>query len=145
LRLSGGPAVSTDLTWFEVNGARQLLGQTFDSIRQIINRAEITHEGILRSFREAGWSTEVSLLGGYRCDAYKEGVVVEIEAVDKSSVIDVLHRDLFRLQMLQRMGVLKVAVLITRRSGGEVSLEKVKKDMEIYRKYYNTSLLVLNV
>jgi hypothetical protein len=64
----------------------------------------------LRSFGEAGWSTEVSLLGGYRCDAYKDGVVVEIEAVDKSSVIDVLHRDLFRLQMLQRMGVLKVAV-----------------------------------
>jgi hypothetical protein len=104
------PTVPADLTWFEVNGAKQLLGQTFDSIKQVINRAEKTHEGILNSFRKVGWSTEVSLLGGYRCDAYKDGVVVEIEAVDKSSVIDVLHRDLFRFQMLQRMGVLKVAV-----------------------------------
>jgi hypothetical protein len=43
------------------------------------------------------------------------------------------------------MGVLKVAVLITRRSGGEVSLEKVREDMEIYGKYYDTPLLVLGV
>lgn len=130
---------------YEVNNALRLLGKEYGIIKQIINNAEITHNCILQSFKEAGWSTEASLLGNYRCDAYKDGVVVEIESVNGSSIIDILHRDLFRFLMLQRMGKLKVAILITRVSGGEISLEKVKKDMEVFGKYYDTPLLVIGI
>ena len=45
--------------------------------------------------------------------------------------------------MLYKMERLKVAVLITRASGGEVSLEKIKKDMEIFSRYYEVPLLVI--
>jgi len=43
------------------------------------------------------------------------------------------------------MGKLKVAVLVTRLPGGEVSLEKVKKDMEVFGRYYETPLMVLGL
>ncbi|RKY52475.1 MAG: hypothetical protein DRP89_07635 [Candidatus Neomarinimicrobiota bacterium] len=141
----GTITIHREPTLYEVNSAIPLLGKAYNNIKQIINNAEITHDGILRSFKEAGWPTEVSLLGSYRCDAHKDGVVVEVESVDKSSVIDVLHRDLFRFLMLQRMGKLKVAILITRVSGGEVSLDKVRKDMELFGKHYEPPLLVLGI
>lgn len=140
-----GKKNSQGITIYEMNNAMQLLGKTYNDLKQIIINAENSHKGIQKSFKESGWLIEKSLLGKYRCDAYKDGIVVEIESIDRSSVIDVLHRDLFRFMMLYRMGKLKVGVLITSVSSEEVSLKKVRSDMEIYGKYYDVPLLVLGI
>ncbi|HDP99204.1 MAG TPA: hypothetical protein ENN22_08485 [bacterium] len=131
---------------YEINDAKQLLGEEYNNISQIIRSAKkVTHADIVQSFKKAGWSTEVPLLGRYRCDAFKNKIGVEVESVDKSSVVDVLHRDFFRFMMLHRMHKLKVAILITRISGGEVSLKKVKDDLEIYGEHYETPLMVFGI
>jgi hypothetical protein len=131
---------------FEVNGARATLGLAFDELSRIVNVVDPpTHAGFTHAFQKAGWSTEVPLLGKYRVDAFKEGVAVEVESVDKSSVIDTLHRDFFRFHMLFRMGKISTAVVVTRRSGGEVSLEKARDDLAIFGKHYEVPLLIIGV
>ncbi|MDI6782992.1 MAG: hypothetical protein QME64_02725 [bacterium] len=130
---------------YEINGAKSILGDEFDRILQIIKSANITHDGIMQAFKVAGWQTEVRILGNYKTDVYKDGIIIEIESVDKSSVIDVLHRDLFRFSILKKMGKLKIAILITSISGGEVNLVKVQNDMNLYGKHYEVPLLAFGV
>lgn len=135
-----------ELNVLSINGGRELVGALFEEINQAVSSAiPPNHQGIVSSLAREGWSTEVSLLGGYRCDAYKDGVVIEVESVDKSSVIDVLHRDFFRFLMLLKMKRIRTAVLVTRIAGGEISLEKVKSDLKIYGDYYEVPLLVIGI
>jgi len=72
-------------------------------------------------------------------------MAVEIESVDRSSVIDVLHRDLFRFLILWRMGKIEAAAIVTRLEGGEVSLRKVQSDLELYGRCYDVPLLVVGL
>ncbi len=134
---------------FEVisfNGGHEVLGTTIEEIKGIVAAVSPpTHKGIMESFERAGWSTEVNLLGSYRCDVYKDGVAIEVESVDKSSVIDVLHRDFFRFLILLRMGRIRVAVLITSITGGEVSLRKAESDLRLYGDHYEVPLVLIGV
>ncbi len=134
------------MEWFELNECRSILGEKFDELLRVAKGVDpVSHEGFVYGFRRAGWSTEEALLGRYRLDAFKDGVAVEIESVEKSSVIDVLHRDFFRFLILFRMGKIRAAVIITRRAGGEVSLEKAKQDLALFGKHYEVPLLIMGV
>lgn len=156
------PAIQNDsLTWskvgrhdqrlalelFEINGARAIIGrQDFDELSHIVSGLQpVTHEGMVHALQKAGWAIEVPLLGRYGLDAFRDGVAVEVESVEKSSVIDTLHRDFFRFLMLYRMKKITSAVTITRRAGGEVNLRKARDDLEIFGSHYEVPLIVVGV
>ena len=129
--------------YFSINGVRQA---AIDAVLEAIKASDYrTHRALIEAFGRAGWETEKRLLGAYRTDAYKNGMAVEIESVDRSSVIDVLHRDLFRFQILWRMSKIEAASIVTRLEGGEVSLRKVQSDLELYGLYYDVPLLVVGL
>jgi len=130
---------------FAFKDADKILGSVLEEIKRIVSLCPRTHHAIVSSFRNSGWNTEVILLGAYRCDVYKNGTAIEVEAVDKTSVIDVLHRDLFRFLILYRMGKIRVGVLVTSLSGGEVNFEKAVKELELYGRFYEVPLLLIGV
>lgn len=126
--------------------AAQVLGHLLEEIERAIGESpSFSHTDIIESFAKLDWKTEVPLIGQYRCDALKEKVAVEIEATDKSSVIDTLHRDFFRFLILYRMGKIKAGVLITRASGGEVNFQKVIDELELYGIYYEAPLFIVGL
>ena len=134
------------LVTFPFKGARTVLGDLCNELIEAVGRASSrSHSDIVKSLSDAGWSTEVSLLGQYRLDAFKDGIGVEVEATDKSSVIDVLHRDFFRFLMLYKKGEIRTGVLITSLMGGEVNLEKAKSDLDLYGDQLEVPLLIIGL
>ncbi|MFQ6126686.1 MAG: hypothetical protein ACE5R6_19080 [Candidatus Heimdallarchaeota archaeon] len=102
-----------EIVEYSFKGAKTILGMLLNEIREVIKSSTRRHNEIISSFRRRGWNTEVSLLASYRCDVYKDYVAIEVESTDKSSVIDVLHRNFFRFWILYRMKKIKAAILIT--------------------------------
>lgn len=136
---------SQEIVEYSFKGAKTILGMLLNEIREIIKSSTRSHNEIISSFRRRGWNTEVSLLASYRCDVYKDNVAIEVESTEKSSVIDVLHRDLFRFWILYRMKKIKTAVLITSYKGGEVNYQRVLEDLETYGDYYDVPLFVIGI
>lgn len=138
--------VAKVLFTYSFKNAEKILGSILADIEKAIKEASsCAHDDLVKSFSKLGWNTEFSLLGRYRCDAWKEGISVEIEATDKSSVIDVVHRDFFRFWILYRMDKIKAGVIITRAMGGEVNFQKIKSELKLYGDYYEVPLYIIGL
>lgn len=84
-------------------------------IKEIIeSTATLTHDSIQKSFLRKGWKVERLFENRrYDCDAYKDRVVVEIEAVDKERTIDYFHRIFFRFLAWRDEKKMDAGVLVT--------------------------------
>ena len=81
-------------------------------------------------FSTCSFETEVSKfpISGYRLDAFKDGTCVEIER----SLIDTIHRSLFRAIWAHSKGLLDVLVLIVP-TYKEPRFENVRRDIEAFK------------
>jgi hypothetical protein len=87
------------------------------------------HDHVQRFLNDNGWNIEVSKfpVSSYRLDAFNEGIGVEIER----SLIDAIHRSLFRCIWSYRKGQLEGLVLIVP-TYKEPAFETVKRDIQAF-------------
>lgn len=88
-----------------------------NEIKEIIaNIRMLDHEHIKQLFQAKGWKSDkdAKLFSDreYDCDAYKEGVKVEIEAFHKMRTRDYFHRVFFSFLAWRDEGKLEVGVLV---------------------------------
>ena len=88
------------------------------------------HNQLKYFFHKNRWDVEVSLFPviSYRIDAFKEKTGVEIE----KSLIDAVHRSLFRCQWSYAKGKLDVLVFIVPKNE-EPKFEQVKRDLQEFK------------
>jgi hypothetical protein len=88
------------------------------------------HSKLQYYFHENRWDIEVSLFPAtsYRLDAFKAKTGLEIER----SLIDAIHRSLFRCQWAYARGKLDVLVLIVP-TYKEPKFEQVKRDLQEFK------------
>jgi hypothetical protein len=88
------------------------------------------HKQLQYFFHKNRWDIEVSLfpVTNYRLDAFKDKTAIEIER----SLIDAIHRSLFRCQWAYAKGKLEVLVLIVP-NYKEPKFEQVKRDLQEFR------------
>ena len=88
------------------------------------------HNQLQYYFHENRWDIEVSLfpVTSYRLDAFKEKTGIEIE----KSLIDAIHRSLFRCQWAYVNGKLDVLVFIVP-TDKEPKFEQVKRDLQEFQ------------
>jgi hypothetical protein len=98
------------------------------SLTDLSSKAD--HDKIQSFFHNNGWDIEVSKfpVTRYRLDAFKEGTGVEIER----SLIDAIHRSLFRCIWSHSKGQLDLLVFIVP-TYKEPEFEKVKRDIEVFK------------
>jgi hypothetical protein len=100
------------------------------------------HDAVQEVFRGNGWETEVSKfpVAGYRFDAYRDKTGVEIER----SLIDAIHRSLFRSLWAYRRGVLDCLVFIVP-TYKEPKFSSVTRDIEAFSEVLPYPILVVGV
>lgn len=121
---------------FSFRKAEEIL-KTKNQLSTIMNAASLTdlsskadHDKVQGFFHDDGWDIEVSKfpVSMYRLDAFKEGTGVEIER----SLIDAIHRSLFRCNWSYAMGQLDLLVFIVP-TYKELEFDKVKRDIEEFK------------
>lgn len=81
-------------------------------IDELLKLPERLAPALQKLFVQRGWESEVVLLKetGYRHDASKNGVLVEIDL--RGSLIDAVHRNFLRAQELHNRGLIDVLVQV---------------------------------
>jgi hypothetical protein len=129
-------AESVSLKVFSFRGAEEILDRK-GQLSFILKAASSTslsskadHKQLQYYFHENRWDIEVSLfpVTSYRLDAFKEKTGIEIER----SLIDAIHRSLFRCQWAFDKARLDVLVLIVP-TYREPKFEQVKRDLEEFK------------
>ena len=129
-------AGSLRLQTFSFKGAEEILDRK-GQLSFILKAASSTHlsskedhNQLQYYFHENRWDIEVSLfpVTSYRLDAFKAKTGVEIER----SLIDAIHRSLFRCQWAYVRGKLDVLVLIVP-TYMEPKFEQVKRDLQEFK------------
>jgi hypothetical protein len=124
--------------------AKGILGNLTNSIAS----ANRTHGEICSQLLKDGWETEVRLFphAQYRADALWDRIVIEIESIDKSSVIDAIHRDFLRFLVLYQQEKIDSAVLVVRAENtGEVNFHRVTADLRAFGNALSVPILVIGV
>jgi hypothetical protein len=124
------------VAYYEFRGARVLISSKgqLEGIQRIAEltglSSEEDHKVVLQAFSELGWETEKSVfpVKGYRLDAYKCKTGVEVER----SLIDAVHRSLFRCTWAYRNGFLDVLVFIIPFRNNEINFNNIKRDLEAF-------------
>ena len=100
------------------------------------------HNQLQYYFHENRWDIEVSLfpVTSYRLDAFKAKTGIEIE----SSLIDAIHRSLFRCQWAYGRGKLDVLVLIVP-TYTEPKFEQVKRDLQEFKEIIPYPIYLIGV
>ena len=108
--------MNRDVEIFSHNNAKKIIAAAglLEEISAILQQVEKNHDSVRREFAARGWDVEEKLFPnlGYRIDAFKDKIAVEIEAISASSIIDVLHRDYFRFMMLHSMKIIDAGVSV---------------------------------
>jgi len=107
-----------DFERFDHNGAeavlkrKGLLAEIEDTIKAFPSVAKGSPHLLQELFAQRGWDLEVVLLKetGYRHDAFKDGVLVEIDL--RGSLLDAVHRNFLRTQELHNRGLTDVLVQV---------------------------------
>ena len=129
-------AESVSLKVFSFRGAEEILDRK-GQLSFILKAASSTsllskedHKQLQYFFHKNRWDIEVSLfpVTNYRLDAFKDKIGVEV----KRSLIDAIHRSLFRCQWAYSKGKLDVLVLIVP-TYKEPKFEQVKRDLQEFR------------
>jgi uncharacterized protein YifN (PemK superfamily) len=100
------------------------------------------HNQLQYYFHENRWDIEVSLfpVTSYRLDAYKAKTGIEIER----SLIDAIHRSLFRCQWAYDRGKLDVLVLIVP-TIREPKFDQVKRDLQEFKEIIPYPIYLIGV
>lgn len=107
-----------------------------------------THDEICGQLLKDGWETEVRLFphAQYRADALRDRIVVEIESVDKTSVIDVIHRDFLRFLVLYQQEKIDAGVLVVRAENKRgVNFHRVTSDLREFGDAVSVPILVVGI
>ena len=123
--------VPPKMKFFDFNNALSVLESKgiLSEVWEIIDSITIVdHNTIQKLFSNKGWGTEKQILPetNWKWDAYKNKVVVSIEF----SLIDAVHRDLFRLLMWYHQAKHDAVIYITT-TFKEPKFHNVKRDFEI--------------
>jgi len=130
------PAKSMSLKTFSFKEAEEIL-QRKCQLSIILQAASLNdlsskkdHNQLQYFFHKNRWDIEVSLapVTNYRLDAFKEKTGIEIER----SLIDSIHRSLFRCQWANAQGKLDVLVFIVP-TYKEPKFEHVKRDLQEFK------------
>ena len=128
--------VSVSLKTFSFREAEEIL-QRKGQLKLILKAASLTslsskedHNQLQYFFHKNRWDVEVSLFPvvAYKLDAFKEKTAVEIER----SLIDAVHRSLFRCLWAYAKGKLEALVFIVP-TYKEPKFEQVKRDIEEFK------------
>lgn len=119
-------------------GAKAILEKKglLSEINDVINSIETVRAGIhdiIKGLLGAkGWEMEKNLLKGtgYVHDAYKNGVVVEIDM--RGSLLDSVHRNFLRAQVLYNLKAIDALVQITEIER-EPKFRAMKRDIELFK------------
>lgn len=100
------------------------------------------HNAVQEVFRKSGWETEASKfpVAGYRLDAFSTMTGVEIER----SLIDAIHRSLFRSLWAYQRGLLDSLVFIVP-TYKEPRFSNVTRDIEAFKEILPFPILVVGV
>jgi hypothetical protein len=129
-------AESLSLKIFSFRGAEEILDKK-GQLSFILKAASSTslsskeaHSQLQYYFHENRWDIEVSLfpVASYRLDAFKAKTGIEIER----SLIDAIHRSLFRCQWAYARGKLDVLVFIVP-TYKEPKFDQVKRDLQEFK------------
>ena len=107
-----------DFERFDYNGAeaflkrKGLLAEIEDTIKTLPPVGKGSPHVLQELLAQRGWGLEVVLLKetGYRHDAFKDGVLLEIDL--RGSLIDAVHRNFLRTQELHNRGLTDVLVQV---------------------------------
>ena len=141
-------AMPVILKTFSFREAEQIL-QRKGQLSTILQAASLTdlsskedHDKVQHFFHKNRWDVEVSLFSatGYRLDAFKEKTGIEIER----SLIDAIHRSLFRCQWAHVKGKLDVLVFVVPLYK-EPKFEQVKRDIEEFKEVISYPILLIGV
>jgi hypothetical protein len=144
--LKSGPNSNTHI--YSYKNASELLERK-NQLQVILNAANMTdlsssedHDAVQGVFRKSGWETEVSKspVAGYRLDAYSSKTGVEIER----SLIDAIHRSLFRSLWAYQQGQLDCLVFIVP-TYKEPRYSNVTRDIEAFKEILPFPILVVGV
>jgi len=140
--------VFSNLKKFSFGGAEKLL-QTKGQLTTILQGASKTdlssredHDVVQHFFHENSWDIEVSVfpVTNYRLDAFKAKTGIEIER----SLIDAIHRSLFRCQWAFVNGKLDVLVFIIP-TYKEPKFEQVKRDLQEFKQIISYPVYLIGV
>jgi hypothetical protein len=121
---------------FSFKGAEENL-QKKSQLSTILQAASLTdlsskadHDKIQHFLHKNMWDVEVSLfpVASYKIDAFKEKTAIQIER----SLIDAVHRSLFRCQWAHAKGKLDLLVFIVP-TYKEPKFEQVKRDLQEFK------------
>ena len=139
---------SLSLKIFSFRGAEEILDRK-GQLPFILRAASSTslsskedHNQLQYYFHKNRWDIEVSLfpVTSYRLDAFKEKTGIEIER----SLIDAIHRSLFRCQWAYAKGKLDVLVFIVP-TYKEPKFEQVKRDLQDFQEIIPYPIYLIGV
>jgi hypothetical protein len=141
-------AESVSLKVFSLKGAEEILDRK-GQLSFILKAASSTslsskedHKQLQYFFHKNRWDIEVSLFPviNYRLDAFKAKTGIEIER----SLIDAIHRSLFRCQWAYVKGKLDVLVFIVP-TYEEPKFEQVKRDLQEFKEVITYPVYLVGV
>ena len=132
------------------SGAERILKEKglYQEIMEIIRKTPSlgtgTHDMISGFLGEKGWSLKANLLKGtrYQQDAYKQGVLLEIDL--RGSLLDSVHRNFLRSQVLYNSKVVDVLVQITE-VDREPKYDSMERDIELFKSVLSVPIYLIGL
>lgn len=124
---------------------KELLLEIEEALQKVESVKSGTTPKVLQGFLVGkGWDIEKVLLKGtkYRHDAYKKGVLIEIDV--RGSLIDAVHRNFLRAQVLHIEKRVDVLVQVTDLER-EPKFDNVKRDIELYRSVLTVPIYLIGL
>ena len=132
---------------YSYKGASEILRRKSLSreIEYAITDAPIVEHPVLQGLLgQRGWQVKAYLLEGtrYMQDAFKDRVLVEIDL--KGSLLDSVHRNFLRAQLLMVLGKIDVLVQIVE-TQRDPKFQSIKRDVEMFSPVITVPILLLGV
>jgi len=121
-----------------------LYQEIMEIVRKTPSLGTGAHNMISGFLGEKGWNLEVNLLKGtrYQQDAYKQGVLLEIDL--RGSLLDSVHRNFLRSQVLYNSEVVDVLVQITEMDR-EPKYNAMKRDIELFKSVLSVPIYLIGL
>ena len=117
----------------------------FKEIEYAITDAPIVEHSVLQGLLgQKGWRVKAYLLEGtrYMQDAFKDRVLVEIDL--KGSLLDSVHRNFLRAQLLMVLGKVDMLVQVVE-TQRDPKFQSIKRDIEMFSPVLTVPILLLGV
>lgn len=139
-----------DFERFDHNGAeavlkrKGLLAEIENTIKALPSVGKGSPHVLQGLLSQRGWDLEVVLLKetGYRHDAFKDGVLVEIDL--RGSLLDAVHRNFLRAQELHNRGLTEVLVQVVEMER-EPKFGAMKRDITAFKSVLRVPIYLIGL